>query len=40
MAIIEGLSQIAGKEYMGYTTYGSEGFLSLENWGQLRGGAL
>jgi predicted dehydrogenase len=36
--LIEGLSQIAGKEYIGFTAYGSEGILSLENWGQLRGG--
>lgn len=36
--LIEGLSQIAGKEYIGYTAFGTEGTLSLENWGQLRGG--
>ncbi|WP_223587614.1 Gfo/Idh/MocA family protein [Neobacillus bataviensis] len=36
--LIEGLSQIAGKEHIGYTAYGSEGILSLENWGELKGG--
>ncbi|MFE8698688.1 Gfo/Idh/MocA family protein [Cytobacillus sp. FJAT-53684] len=36
--LIEGLSQIAGNEYIGFTAYGSEGILSLENWNQLRGG--
>lgn len=36
--VIEGLSQISGEEYIGFTVYGSEGVLSLENWGQLRGG--
>jgi predicted dehydrogenase len=36
--LIEGLSQIAGKEYIGFTAFGSEGTLSLENWGELRGG--
>lgn len=36
--LIEGLSQIAGKEYIGYTAYGSEGILSLENWAELKGG--
>ena len=36
--LIEGLSQIAGKEYIGFTAYGTEGILSLENWGDLRGG--
>lgn len=38
--LIEGLSKIAGKEYIGFTAYGSEGVLSLENWGRLRGGKL
>ncbi len=38
--LIEGLSQVAGSEYIGFTAYGSEGTLSLENWGQLRGGKL
>jgi predicted dehydrogenase len=36
--LIEGLSQIAGKEYIGFTAFGTEGTLSLENWSQLRGG--
>jgi predicted dehydrogenase len=36
--LIEGLSQIAGKEFIGFTAYGSEGILSLNNWGELRGG--
>ncbi|OLS40970.1 Gfo/Idh/MocA family protein [Bacillus sp. MRMR6] len=36
--LIEGLSQIAGKEYIGFTAFGTEGILSLENWGELRGG--
>jgi predicted dehydrogenase len=36
--LIEGLSQIAGTEYIGFTAFGSEGILSLENWGELRGG--
>ncbi|MEH7332626.1 Gfo/Idh/MocA family oxidoreductase [Neobacillus drentensis] len=36
--LIEGLSQIAGKEHIGFTAYGSEGILSLENWGELKGG--
>jgi predicted dehydrogenase len=38
--LIEGLSAIAGTEYIGFTAYGSEGTLSLDNWGQLRGGKL
>lgn len=36
--LIEGLSQIAGKEYIGFTAYGTDGVLSLDNWGELRGG--
>ncbi|MHC8514968.1 Gfo/Idh/MocA family protein [Sporosarcina sp. ITBMC105] len=36
--LIEGLSQISGIEYIGFTAYGSEGVLSIENWGMLRGG--
>jgi predicted dehydrogenase len=36
--LIEGLSQIAGKEFIGFIAYGTEGILSLENWGELRGG--
>lgn len=35
--LIEGLSQIAGKEYIGFTAYGTEGILSLDNWGELKG---
>ncbi|MBY0124549.1 Gfo/Idh/MocA family protein [Bacillus sp. S/N-304-OC-R1] len=35
--LIEGLSQIAGNEYIGFTAYGSDGVLSLENWGELKG---
>ncbi|WP_069201745.1 Gfo/Idh/MocA family protein [Bacillus niameyensis] len=34
--LIEGLSQMAGEEYIGFTAYGSDGILSLENWGQLK----
>ncbi|WP_432362612.1 Gfo/Idh/MocA family protein [Sporosarcina sp. UB5] len=36
--LIEGLSGIAGKEHIGFTAYGMDGVLSLENWGHLRGG--
>ncbi|MGG1679435.1 Gfo/Idh/MocA family protein [Neobacillus sp. NRS-1170] len=36
--LIEGLSHIAGKEHIGFTAFGSEGILSLENWGELSGG--
>lgn len=36
--LIEGLSQMAGKEYIGYTAYGTEGILTLDNWGELKGG--
>ncbi|WP_010094102.1 Gfo/Idh/MocA family protein [Ornithinibacillus scapharcae] len=35
--LIEGLSQIAGKEYIGFTAYGTEGILTLDNWGELKG---
>jgi predicted dehydrogenase len=38
--LIEGLSQIAGNEYIGFTAFGTEGTLSLENWGELRGGRI
>ncbi len=38
--LIEGISEIAGKEYIGFTAFGSEGTLSLENWGQLKVGKL
>ncbi|MCB7347808.1 hypothetical protein LIZ33_16355, partial [Desulfovibrio desulfuricans] len=34
------ISEIAGKEYIGFTAFGSEGTLSLENWGQLKVGKL
>lgn len=36
--LIDGISQVAGKEHIGFTAYGSEGILSIENWGELRGG--
>ncbi|MBD7984132.1 Gfo/Idh/MocA family oxidoreductase [Sporosarcina sp. Sa2YVA2] len=36
--LIEGISQAAGHEHIGFTAYGSEGVLSIENWGDLRGG--
>ncbi|WP_047986462.1 Gfo/Idh/MocA family protein [Ornithinibacillus californiensis] len=36
--LIEGLSEAAGNEYIGYTAYGTEGVLSIENWGLLRAG--
>ena len=36
--LIEGMSGIAGKEHIGFTAYGTEGVLSLANWGELRGG--
>lgn len=36
--LIEGISGQAGKEHIGFTAYGSEGVLALENWGELRGG--
>jgi len=38
--LIDGISQIAGKEEIAFTAYGSEGTLSLLNWGQLEGGKL
>lgn len=38
--LIEGLSEIPGKEYIGYTVYGTDGVLTLENWGRLRGGKI
>jgi predicted dehydrogenase len=38
--LIDGMSQIAGKEEIAFTAYGSEGTLSLLNWGQLEGGKL
>ncbi|MFC5601732.1 Gfo/Idh/MocA family protein [Sporosarcina koreensis] len=36
--LIEGISGQAGKEHIGFTAYGTEGVLTLENWGELRGG--
>ncbi|WP_047979744.1 Gfo/Idh/MocA family protein [Ornithinibacillus contaminans] len=36
--LIEGLSQIAGKEHIAFTAYGTDGVLSLENWGIVKGG--
>ena len=38
--LIDGMSQIAGKEEIAFTAYGDEGTLSLLNWGQLEGGRL
>lgn len=35
--LIEGISGQAGKEHIGFSAYGSEGVLTLENWGELRG---
>lgn len=36
--LIDGMSGLAGKEHIGFTAYGTEGVLTLENWGELRGG--
>ena len=36
--LIEGLSGMAGKEHIGFTAFGTDGVLTLENWGTLRGG--
>lgn len=36
--LIEGISGQAGIEHIGFSAYGSEGVLKLENWGELRGG--
>ena len=38
--MIDGLSQIAGEEEIAFTAYGTEGTLSLVNWGELKGGKL
>jgi predicted dehydrogenase len=38
--LIDGMSQIAGKEEIAFTAYGDKGTLSLLNWGQLEGGKL
>ncbi|ESU32201.1 hypothetical protein G3A_12115 [Bacillus sp. 17376] len=37
LVLIDGMSQIAGKEEIAFTAYGDEGTLSLLNWGQLEG---
>ncbi|MFS0671633.1 Gfo/Idh/MocA family protein [Ornithinibacillus sp. 179-J 7C1 HS] len=36
--LIEGLSQIAGKEHIGFTAFGTEGVITLNNWGILKAG--
>jgi predicted dehydrogenase len=38
--LIDGMSQIAGREEIALTAYGTEGTLSLLNWSQLEGGKL
>lgn len=38
--LIEGMSGLAGKEHIGFTAYGTEGVLTLENWGEVRGGKM
>lgn len=38
--LIDGMSQIAGKEEIAFTAFGTEGTLSLLNWGQLEGGKI
>ncbi|MBE4906896.1 Gfo/Idh/MocA family oxidoreductase [Bacillus luteolus] len=38
--IINGLSDIAGDERIAFTAYGTEGTLSLVNWGMLEGGKV
>lgn len=38
--LIDGMSQIAGKEEIAFTVYGEDGTLSLLNWGELIGGKL
>lgn len=37
---IDGISQIAGKEEVTFTAYGTEGTLALHNWSDLYGGKL
>lgn len=37
---IDGMSQVAGKEEIALTAYGTDGTLSLLNWGELEGGKL
>lgn len=38
--LINGISQIAGAERIAYTAYGTDGTLSLIDWGKLEGGKL
>jgi predicted dehydrogenase len=38
--LIDGLSQIAGEEEIAFTAFGTEGTLSLMNWGELKAGKL
>ncbi len=38
--LINGMSQIAGTERIAYTAYGTDGTLSLVDWGKLEGGKL
>ncbi|WP_079505614.1 Gfo/Idh/MocA family protein [Mesobacillus jeotgali] len=38
--LIDGMSQIAGKEEIAFTAFGNQGTLSLLNWAQLEGGKL
>ena len=38
--IINGISEVAGEERIAFTAYGTEGTLSLVNWGTLEGGKL
>ncbi|WP_010676476.1 Gfo/Idh/MocA family protein [Bacillus timonensis] len=38
--LLNGISQIAGAERITYTAYGTEGTLSLVDWGRLEGGKL
>jgi len=38
--LINGISQIAGAERIAYTAYGTDGTLSLVDWGKLEGGKL
>ncbi|RSD26608.1 Gfo/Idh/MocA family protein [Mesobacillus subterraneus] len=38
--LIDGMSQVAGKEEIAFTAFGDEGTLSLLNWAQLEGGKV
>ncbi|MEH7382894.1 Gfo/Idh/MocA family oxidoreductase [Bacillus sp. JJ1533] len=38
--LINGISQVSGMERIAYTAYGTEGTLSLVDWGKLEGGKL